>query len=87
MNRIIFVAIMFSMLTFAVSCGGNATKNKENAKSEAVAQSYYTCSMHHEVHSDKPGKCPKCGMELIKKDGEPSDTMRMDSDAGGEEKK
>ena len=28
----------------------------------------YTCSMHPEVTSDKPGKCPKCGMELIKKE-------------------
>ena len=28
----------------------------------------YTCSMHPEVKSDKPGKCPKCGMELTQKD-------------------
>ena len=27
----------------------------------------YTCSMHPEVISDKPGKCPKCGMGLIEK--------------------
>ncbi|MCY7409377.1 MAG: hypothetical protein LH473_03830 [Chitinophagales bacterium] len=27
----------------------------------------YTCPMHPEVNSDKPGKCPKCGMELVKK--------------------
>ena len=27
----------------------------------------YTCSMHPELISDKPGKCPKCGMELIQK--------------------
>lgn len=27
----------------------------------------YTCSMHPEVESDKPGKCPKCGMTLVKK--------------------
>jgi len=27
----------------------------------------YTCSMHPEVKSDKPGKCPKCGMDLIEK--------------------
>ncbi|WP_372339339.1 multicopper oxidase domain-containing protein [Flavobacterium sp. MFBS3-15] len=26
----------------------------------------YTCSMHPEVHSPKPGKCPKCGMALVK---------------------
>lgn len=24
----------------------------------------YTCSMHPEVASDKPGRCPKCGMNL-----------------------
>ncbi|MCY7409376.1 MAG: hypothetical protein LH473_03825 [Chitinophagales bacterium] len=27
----------------------------------------YTCPMHPEVMSDKPGKCPKCGMDLVKK--------------------
>jgi membrane fusion protein, copper/silver efflux system len=26
----------------------------------------YTCSMHPEVVSDKPGKCPVCGMDLVK---------------------
>lgn len=31
----------------------------------------YTCPMHPEVSSDKLGKCPKCGMDLvIKKDEE-----------------
>lgn len=29
----------------------------------------YSCSMHPEVTSDKPGKCPKCGMILVKKKG------------------
>jgi len=27
----------------------------------------YTCPMHPEVISDKPGKCPKCGMKLVQK--------------------
>ncbi len=27
----------------------------------------YTCSMHPEVTSDKPGKCPKCKMDLVVK--------------------
>lgn len=26
--------------------------------------SLYVCPMHPEVTSDKPGKCPKCGMDL-----------------------
>ena len=27
----------------------------------------YTCPMHPNVKSDKPGKCPECGMDLIKR--------------------
>jgi membrane fusion protein, copper/silver efflux system len=27
---------------------------------------YYTCTMHPQVHLDKPGVCPICGMELVK---------------------
>ena len=30
---------------------------------------YWTCVMHPEIHSDKPGQCPKCGMTLMKKEG------------------
>ncbi len=26
----------------------------------------YSCKMHNEVMSDHPGKCPKCGMTLVK---------------------
>lgn len=29
----------------------------------------YTCVMHPQVISDKPGKCPICGMRLVKKVG------------------
>jgi Cu(I)/Ag(I) efflux system membrane fusion protein len=29
----------------------------------------YTCPMHPEVSSDKPGKCPTCGMDLVLKEG------------------
>ena len=28
----------------------------------------YTCPMHPQIHSDKPGKCPICGMTLKKKE-------------------
>jgi len=38
------------------------TKNQNTAATKT-----YTCSMHPEVISEKPGKCPKCGMELIEK--------------------
>jgi hypothetical protein len=31
----------------------------------------YTCPHHPDVVSDKPGKCPKCGMDLVPKAAEP----------------
>ena len=37
-----------------------SNQNNESTKT-------YTCSMHPEMISDKPGKCPKCGMVLIEK--------------------
>jgi hypothetical protein len=40
--------------------------SKSQSKSQPAA--VYTCPMHPEVTSDKPGKCPKCGMELVEKE-------------------
>jgi len=40
-----------------------------------VVQQRYVCPMHADVKSDKPGDCPKCGMELKEKKMD----MKMDS--------
>lgn len=32
-----------------------------------VQEDDYTCPMHQQVHSDKPGNCPICGMKLVKR--------------------
>jgi hypothetical protein len=37
------------------------------ASQPARAGQRWTCTMHPEVVSDKPGKCPKCGMKLVPK--------------------
>ncbi|MDP9041356.1 MAG: hypothetical protein M3N30_05195 [Bacteroidota bacterium] len=33
--------------------------------------------MHPEVISDKPGKCPKCGMDLVEKKSVPKPKNNM----------
>lgn len=40
----------------------------------------YTCPMHSEVLSGQPGKCPKCGMDLVQKESssaQPKMSMMM----------
>lgn len=41
----------------------------------------YICPMHPEVVSDKPGRCPKCGMSLIEKGGLSSMSHMEDKDS------
>lgn len=35
---------------------------------KAETKDVYVCPMHPDVISDKPGKCPQCGMNLVKKE-------------------
>jgi hypothetical protein len=42
----------------------STTKTKSDSQTMAVI---YTCPMHPEIIRDKPGKCPKCGMNLVVK--------------------
>jgi CopA family copper-resistance protein len=64
----------------------NDMKNMDMSKKENTNQPVsYTCPMHPEIHSGKPGNCPKCGMKLVKekpkKTANPNHAdMKMDKD-------
>ena len=45
--------------------GGAKVWKAVGGQNDKGAASKYTCLMHPEIHEDKPGKCPKCGMELV----------------------
>lgn len=40
-------------------------KHQEHSMFASSQQVIYTCPMHPEVKSGKPGNCPKCGMKLV----------------------
>ena len=64
MKKLIILLIMVTSTT--VASFAQSTKSKM-PKTDTVVKKVYTCTMHPEVISDKPGKCPKCGMELVEK--------------------
>ncbi len=53
----------------AKSDAAKSDKKKSAAIESSPAAAVYTCTMHPEVNLPAPGKCPKCGMTLVQKEG------------------
>ena len=70
MKKVIFmaIAILFSAVAVFAAPSNTALSDTTKTKKVKPAKVQYTCTMHPEVLSDKPGKCPKCGMTLVKKE-------------------
>lgn len=80
MKNSIYVALLALSIFATLSACNNSTPKNSPVTSEVAKKEIYTCPMHPEVQSDKPGKCPKCGMELVKKKPADSTHMRNQSD-------
>jgi hypothetical protein len=52
----------------AKSDAAKSDKKKPVASKATPAAAVYTCTMHPEINLPAPGKCPKCGMTLVKKE-------------------
>lgn len=66
MKKIIAVALILVAYSFAQAQDMNGMKMKKKENTQKVQPTTYTCPMHPEIHAKKPGKCPKCGMNLVK---------------------
>ena len=62
----------------AASAAGSESAHHHHGKdgpapstAEPAAATTYVCPMHPDVTSTKPGKCPKCGMTLVRKNAAP----------------
>lgn len=62
------IAIMFSFGTVFAAHTANPVSDTTKIKKTKTAKVIYTCPMHTDVVSYKPGKCPKpgCGMTMVK---------------------
>jgi protein SCO1/2 len=61
---------------------GFAQAGRSAAQSAQKEDLEYSCPMHPEVKSKKPGSCPKCGMTLKRKSTEPEATTDTDLKSG-----
>ena len=74
MKKITMFFLQIVLVVLISSCqqskdnSGQGAAPADSASQEEMAHVTYTCTMHPEVVSDKPGKCPKCGMELVEKE-------------------
>ena len=63
-----------ALFTIAITCAAMVLLAAGVSTPSFAAQGnvYYTCPMpeHADVMMDKPGKCPKCGMDLVAKNKE-----------------
>ncbi|MCK9210804.1 MAG: efflux RND transporter periplasmic adaptor subunit [Ignavibacteriaceae bacterium] len=63
--RYIFIPLVAIAFIFSA-----CSKSEETGKNESTVikqKDYWTCPMHPQIHADRPGACPICGMDLIKK--------------------
>jgi Cu(I)/Ag(I) efflux system membrane fusion protein len=63
-NTIILFSVASLSAFVFIACKNNQNTTAANQSKKEV----WTCSMHPEIIRDKPGTCPICGMDLIKKE-------------------
>jgi len=59
------VATLFVAIPAIACCGTSSADNTPIQSGKVIPGQKYTCPMHPEVISDKPGQCPKCWMKLV----------------------
>lgn len=65
--HITFFVCIFLTAALTISCQQESRKQGSTATAE---KELYICPMHPQITSDKPGSCPICGMDLVKKKGQ-----------------
>jgi Cu(I)/Ag(I) efflux system membrane fusion protein len=66
-TKIYVIALAMIACSFVIIACNYGSKPKATIVKVAGQKEVYSCEMHPEVIKDKPGNCPKCGMELTKK--------------------
>jgi membrane fusion protein, copper/silver efflux system len=67
MKLVEYLFIPLLVITLVFSGCSKSDESDRNGHALVKEKDYWTCTMHPQIHLDRPGVCPICGMELIKK--------------------
>ncbi len=82
LSHVIAMALIcFLIVGFLYPSQVKSQQNEQTTIANAKVQQeeVYACPMHPEVRSNKPGKCSKCGMDLVKQSSSAKQTASVES--------
>jgi Cu(I)/Ag(I) efflux system membrane fusion protein len=73
--------LILPVVLLIVAMGCKNKKDPHAMPNAETAKDVYTCPMHPQIIRDKPGKCPICEMDLVKKntDGQKDDDIELEA--------
>ena len=71
-TKTVFAIGLMAMLGL-IGCG-QKQRNNLALTNQKASDAKYTCPMHSQIMEDHPGSCPICGMTLVKKSGQASES-------------
>ncbi|MFA6978104.1 MAG: heavy metal-binding domain-containing protein [Ignavibacteriaceae bacterium] len=88
MYKIIYHVFIFAFINISMMARGTDSADPSSYldhKTELSVDTIYSCPMHSEVKSLQPGKCSKCGMDLIPAVYEKIDSTKSSGTASTED--
>lgn len=71
----LFVLVLFLAGCYITFAQSDKAEKSQKKTTPAKIQTTYSCPMHPDVTSNKPGKCTKCNMDLV---GSKKEQMKKD---------
>ena len=67
MSKYWSLPVVLVSVALLAGCSKKSSMDSMDMNQPTTMASTYTCTMHPDVAQAQPGKCPKCGMQVVVK--------------------